>query len=226
LQFSGSSKYIIKPDLEHASFAIDDTAIVDVASDAELCQLIRERELRSGRPYFAEQLIDGREFNISIMGDPPHVLPPAEIDFAAFPAGKPRIVSRDAKWNETSFEYHNTPRRFEFPPSDRNLIDQLTKLTLDCWRLFHLTGYARVDFRIDPQGQPWILEINTNPCISPDAGFAAALARAGFEYEAGLQEILNCAVSRRASKVDAPNNGRPSCERNPAPVHARRATHA
>ena len=48
-------------------------------------------------------------------------------------------------------------------------------LAVECWRLFDLAGYARVDFRVDSRGQPWILEINANPCLSPDAGFAAAL---------------------------------------------------
>ena len=195
-KFNRSSPYIIKPDLEHASFGIDDAAIVHIASQAEVCEIICKREFSSGRPYFAEEFIYGREFNISVMGNPPRVLPPAEIDFAAFPKGKPRIVSRDAKWNVDSFEYHNTPRQFEFPPSDRPLIDQLTQLTLECWRLFRLTGYARVDFRVDTLGQPWILEINTNPCISPEAGFAAALEQAGFSYDAGLQKLLDCAISR------------------------------
>jgi D-alanine-D-alanine ligase len=195
-QLITSSKYILKPDLEHASFAIDDTAIVEVTSLTELKDAICERELQFGRPYFAEEFISGREFNISIMGDPPQVLPPAEIDFTAFPSGKPRIVSHAAKWNEASFEFHHTPRRFEFPESNRELIDHLSALTLDCWRLFRLTGYARVDFRVDELGQPWILEINTNPCISPDAGFAAALEQSGIGYDDGIAAILNSAVSR------------------------------
>ena len=52
-------------------------------------------------------------------------LPPAEIDFSAFPPGKPRIVGHRAKWQADSFEYHHTPRRFDFPPSDGPLLDQL-----------------------------------------------------------------------------------------------------
>ena len=195
-EFDVRTKYIIKPDLEHASFAIDDRAIVEVSSRNDLVDLIRDREELSGRPYFAEEFIVGREFNISALGEPPRVLPVAEIDFTAFPKGKPRIVSRDAKWNTESFEFNNTPRRFEFPDSDSSLIEQLHDLTLACWRLFQLTGYARVDFRVDVHGRPWILEINTNPCISPDAGFAAAMDQAGLSYEAGLQQIIDCAMTR------------------------------
>ena len=56
--------------------------------------------------------------------------------------------------------------------------------------LFKLRGWARVDFRVDAAGEPWILEVNANPCISPDAGFAAALERASIPYEEGIRRIL------------------------------------
>jgi D-alanine-D-alanine ligase len=56
--------------------------------------------------------------------------------------------------------------------------------------LFGLRGYARVDFRVDEDGRPWILEINANPCLSPDAGFAAALERAGIGFDQAIQRIL------------------------------------
>jgi D-alanine-D-alanine ligase len=123
-------------------------------------------------------------------------LPPAEIDFSAFPDGKPRIVGHAAKWNASSFEYNTTERTFKFPASDEQLLRRLSELTLECWRLFGLSGYARVDFRCDANGQPWILEINPNPCLLPDAGFAAALEQAGIGYDSALQRILEDALAR------------------------------
>ena len=78
-----------------------------------------------------------------------------------------------------------------FPPATSELLARLQHLAGACWRLFGLRGYARVDFRVDRQGQPWILEINANPCLSPDAGFVAAAGRAGLSYEAMLQRILD-----------------------------------
>jgi hypothetical protein len=106
------------------------------------------------------------------------------------------------------------------------LINQLTRLTLDCWRLFRLTGYARVDFRVDKLGQPWILEINTNPCISPDAGFAAALEQAGIGYDAGIQEILNSAISRHTGKqYSAPDDQPASRDAKSALIQSRQVTH-
>src|SRR5204862_2939274 len=90
----------------------------------------------------------------------------------------------------------------EFPASDQPLLRRLTELGRECWRLFDLSGYARVDFRVDEAGQPWILEVNTNPCISPDAGFAAALEYAGIGYDGGIERILNDAIAR--GKTAAP----------------------
>jgi D-alanine-D-alanine ligase len=157
---------------------------------------LAEFAARLGRPCFAEQFIEGREFNLAILDGPqgPELLPAAEIDFAAFPPGKPRIVGHRAKWVAGSFEFENTPPSFDFPDQDRPLLDQIGNLTLACWRRFGLRGYARVDFRVDPEQGPWILEINTNPCLAPDAGFAAALARAGIPFPQAVQRIVNAAA--------------------------------
>ncbi|MCE9526889.1 MAG: hypothetical protein K8R36_12630, partial [Planctomycetales bacterium] len=90
-----------------------------------------------------------------------------------------------------TFEFQNTPRRFDFPASDAQLLAELGRLAIRCWDIFGLKGYVRVDFRVDEKGQPWILEINTNPCLSPDAGYAAALKQAGISIEEAVQRILD-----------------------------------
>ena len=158
--------------------------------------LLAQREQELGRPYFAERYVEGREFNLSLLADAggPQVLPPAEINFSRFPAGKPRIVGYRAKWKADSPEYHATPRRFDFAPADRPLVDALAELARSSWQCFALRGYARVDFRVDRQGRPWILEINVNPCLSPDAGFAAALDRAGIPFSQAIARILDDAM--------------------------------
>ena len=125
------------------------------------------------------------------------VLPPAEIEFRAFPIDRPRIVGYQAKWDEQSVEYQQTPRRFDFPPGDWPLLNRLRELSQQCWNRFGLRGYARVDFRVDADGVPWILEINTNPCLSPNAGFAAAVQQAGIPYEQVLARILNAVPVRQ-----------------------------
>ncbi len=123
-------------------------------------------------------------------GQSPEALPPAEIVFENFPEGKPRVVGHAAKWLADSFECVHTLRRFDFAESDGPLLERLRALALQCWRLFRLGGWARVDFRVDAEGEPWILEVNGNPCLSPDAGFAAALDRANISYDEAIRRIL------------------------------------
>ena len=191
-----SPRFIIKSVYEHASFELDDASVVSVTSQKQISGMLDAREAETARAYFAEEFIDGREFNLSLMGPGPRVLPPAEIDFSTFPRGKERIVGHSAKCDHSSFEYHNTERLYDFPEADQCLLERLSELAAKCWREFELCGYARVDFRVDSAGQPWILEINTNPCVSPDAGFAAALNFAGICYEEGIQTILDAALAR------------------------------
>ncbi|MBU0743281.1 D-alanine--D-alanine ligase, partial [bacterium] len=147
-------------------------------------------------PWFAEAYVEGREFNLSLLDGPdgPRVLPPAELHFVDYPPGKPRIVGYTAKWDETSFEYGHTVRSFDLADGDGPLATRLADLALACWRLFDLRGWARVDFRVDADGAPWILEANANPCLSPDAGFQAAVTRAGLDFDAAVARILAAAT--------------------------------
>lgn len=181
--------WILKPVWEHASFSMDDNAVVSVKDAAQLESRLLAREEQFGRPFFAEQFIAGREFNVSLLAG--EVLPLAEIDFSAFPPVKPRIVGHQAKWDSGSFEYQQTPRRFDFPATDTPLRTRIAELARDCWKLFEMRGYARVDFRVNDAGQPWILEVNANPCLSLDAGFAAALAQSGISYDEAVQRIVD-----------------------------------
>jgi D-alanine-D-alanine ligase len=187
------SCFVIKAVSEHASAGLDEHSLVAATDAAGLRQRLREFRQAQGCPGFAEQFIAGREFNLSLLaGDHGcQVLPAAEIDFSAFPEGKPRLVGYRAKWEEDSFEYQNTPRTFDFPPWDGPLLARMGDLARACWDLFGARGYIRVDFRVDEAGQPWILEVNANPCLSLDAGFAAALHRAGIPYQAAIARILD-----------------------------------
>jgi len=188
-----AERYLIKAVGEHASVGMDDASLVTPQNAAELQAACEAWSLRTGHACFAEAYVEGREFNLSLLDSPtgPQVLPPAEIDFSTYPAELPKMVGYRAKWVEASFEYQNTPRRFDFPTGDQQLLEQLTELSRRCWQRFDLRGYARVDFRVDENGNPWILEVNINPCLSPDAGFAAAVERAGIRYDEAIERILH-----------------------------------
>lgn len=190
--------FIIKSVWEHASIGLGDDSIIVPADAGELQVELEKRKEQLGGEAFAERYIDGREFNLSLLErkEGVSVLPPAEILFRDFPADKPRIVGYRAKWDEGAHEYHNTPRSFDFPAGDRELLERLKTLSRSCWDLFGLRGYARVDFRVDRKGVPWILEINTNPCLTPDSGFVAAAAENGLDYADLIAEIVAGAFRR------------------------------
>ncbi|MFO0873246.1 MAG: hypothetical protein U0575_04660 [Phycisphaerales bacterium] len=193
---------IIKSVWEHASIGLDDEAVIAArhVGDAPTLAitLAARRERKALGDAFVEAFIPGREFNLSLLerGDEasPQVLSPAEIEFMHWPADRPRIVGYAAKWDATAAEYHDTPRRFSFPPRDAELLATLRSLAARCWEVFGLRGYARVDFRVDRRGRPWILEVNTNPCLSPDAGFAAALHESVIDFGTAVDRIVAAAM--------------------------------
>jgi D-alanine-D-alanine ligase len=192
------SSFIVKSVWEHASFGMDDDMVVRQADEAMLQRAMAEWAPRLRGECFAEAFVDGREFNISVIStaEGPRVLPIAEIHFIDYPKDKPKIVSYKAKWEEESVEYRCTPRGFEFSGKDKPLLEELARLSRLAWDLFGLRGYARVDYRVDAKGRPYILEINANPCISPDSGFIAAAQQGGLDYDSVIRLILEDAARR------------------------------
>ncbi len=196
------AQFIVKSVFEHASLSLDDSCVSKWTSDPHTESCLQSLEERTGQPAMAEEYIDGREFNLSLFerNGAIQVLATAEIEFHDYPTGKPRIVGYAAKWDDTSIEYRCTPRRFEFQEHDSQLVEQLQTLAVRCFQLLGLSGYGRVDFRVPFQPHssqtvvPVVLEINANPCLSPDAGFAAALAQSQISFEVAIQSLLDTAL--------------------------------
>lgn len=185
--------YILKSAWEHASNWFAEDSIVRAGDAGELAAAL-ERKNRGNGGFFAELYVEGREFNQALLAG--ELLPPAEMRFVDYPAGKLRIVDFRAKWEEDSFEYAHTQRGFDFAAVDRPLVEELGAVARRCWERFGLGGYARVDFRVDGRGRPWALEINSNPCLSPDSGFFAAAGRAGLSYTQMVERIVADCLAR------------------------------
>ncbi len=184
---------IVKPRFEDASVGIDQESIFN--DQKKLNEALGEFYRQFG-PLILEEYIPGREFNVSLLGYPsPRVLPIAEICFDHFPEGAYPIVGYKAKWDKNSFEYEHTPRVF---PSDlaEAVEREISGIALHCYRSFMLRDYARVDLRVDSNGVVYVLEINANPCISPDAGFPAALLKAGIGYEEFIDRLFGYVRNR------------------------------
>jgi D-alanine-D-alanine ligase len=190
--------WIVKSVWEHASIGLDDRAVVPTLAEARA--RVEERATAPGGPWFAEAFIEGRELNVALIAGAhgvPEALPVAEIRFEDWPAGRPRLLGYAAKWEPESLEYRHTVRRFIDPGAEPDLAARLVALARQCWALLGLAGYARVDFRVDEAGRPWVLEVNANPCLSPDAGFAAALAEAGVPFERAVGRLVEDALAHR-----------------------------
>jgi D-alanine-D-alanine ligase len=190
----GSERWIVKSVGEDASLGLDDDSVVEgrkaVAARAQACAA------RHGGRWFAERYIEGREFNVALIerAGAPYLLPIGEMVFEQWGTGRPRIVGYAAKWDEAAADFHDTVRVFGWEKREPGLYATLTRLSQDCWGLFGLNGYARVDFRVDVEGQPFILEVNPNPCLEPGAGLAASCAEAGIPYAALIDDILRAAL--------------------------------
>lgn len=206
------TRYIVKRACTDASIGIDAGSVVRGLRAAQ--RRLAERAAVSGDAWLAEVYVEGREFNVSVLAgeNGPQVLPIAEIDFGDFPPGRPRIVDYEAKWLPGSFGFEHTPRRFPAGAADAALLREVESLALRCFEVFSLAGYARVDFRVDGSGRPYILEVNANPCLSADAGFMAAAAQAGLDAQAVVARIVAA-----PAPADAGTVRRPRVARRPGP---------
>ncbi len=201
---------IVKPSRSDASEGIDAHSVIGQPGP-ELAGLVDRLHRTSGEPVLVERYLEGREFNVALLEEAGsvRVLPPAEILFKGYPAGKPRIVDYAAKWLEESFEYRNTERQIPAQISDSE-FQQIRDLALRSWTACGCRDYARVDFRMEADGRCSLLEVNANPDVAPDAGFSAALDAGRIGYPKFVATIVDNARSRHFETVhlsEQPSDG-------------------
>jgi D-alanine-D-alanine ligase len=187
--------WFVKLAHEDASLGITEANLVRDAAAlrARSRELMREYK----QAVIAERYVEGREINVTVMGNgsEARTLPLHEIDFAAMPSDRPHIVSYAAKWEEGHVDYAGTkpvPLRDATPA----MIAAVEQVALDAYRAVELRDYGRVDLRVDAAGQPWVIDVNPNPDISPDAGVTRAAAAAGMSYPQLVGEIARIALAR------------------------------
>jgi D-alanine-D-alanine ligase len=185
-------KYIVKPIWEEGSLGLDEDCIFAGDDQAFIAKISKKDK----NYFFVEEFVEGREFNISIIAGKkgPEVLPFAEMTFINYPKDKPKIMGYTAKWNEDSFEYSHTCRTFEIKKMDPALISRMQQICKKTWNAFGLKGYVRLDFRIDKQARPYVIDINANPCLSGSGGFMAASEQAGLDIPQIMRRIVEHAL--------------------------------
>ena len=193
--FNSNDTYIIKAVYEDGSIGLSQDSIVKCENINKLISILKALKEKTGNEVFAEKYIDGREINISILGNKvnPIVLTPCEIKFSGFEGmNKAKIFDYRAKWEEDSFEYQNIKSSNSFEIKDEELLKELKRFSLLCWQEFNLNGYGRVDYRIDSEGKPYVLELNANPCITPgDSSFIRSTEKSGLTYEEIIKSIIS-----------------------------------
>ena len=186
---------IVKSQMEEASFGISEASIVN--NDEKLAERIEFMHAKVGTDLILEQYIDGRELYVGVMGNKRlQVLPVWELEIRGLRADAPKIATRRVKWN---LDYQKRrgvkigPARSLPPELERLLV----KTTKRIYRLLQLSGYARIDFRLDAEERPYFLEANPNADIGYGEEFAEAADAIGIDYEPLLDRLLAIGLRKR-----------------------------
>jgi D-alanine-D-alanine ligase len=186
---------IVKPVGEDASHGLSEESVVRNLAQLEK-QVIKISQLFGGN-ILVEEFLEGREFNVTVLGnEEPVALPIAEMVYY-LPPELPKLLTFAAKWEEESLYYKGTRATCpaEIGDQEKELISQ-TALT--AFKLLHCRGYARVDMRMDAKGIPNVLEINPNPDIAPGYGAARQAKAAGMTYNQLIEKIVMLALEEHS----------------------------
>ncbi len=182
--------FIVKPVREDGSFGIAKNSVTKHPHEVEEKTIFIHEKYR--QPALVEEFLDGREFTVVVVGNPPRVLGIGEIDFKNMPSGEPRIRSYQVKWDK------NGPEAIaRFPAEiETSLKNRLEKISVKAFQLLGCRDYARVDIRVSENRRPYILEVNPNPDISPDGEFGDAAKAAGINYTDLIKGIAENTLER------------------------------
>ncbi|MGQ0650089.1 MAG: D-alanine--D-alanine ligase family protein [Gemmatimonadaceae bacterium] len=189
---------IVKSLTEHASLGISLASLVN--TDEELAERVAFVHRRVGTDALVEQFIAGRELYVGVVGNDRLVaLPPRELVFEKAPPDAPVIATARAKHNLEYQKRHGIDQRAadELPPTVAATIGHLSKRI---YRILGLTGYARLDYRLSPDGLLWFLEANPNPELADGEEFASAAKQHGISYQELLSRILSLGLRAAPSR--------------------------
>jgi D-alanine-D-alanine ligase len=184
---------IVKPAREDASVGIDFDSVVH--DRVTLGQAVARVLETFRQPALVERFIEGREIYVPLLGNRPHrALPLSEVHFGKAFDGRPNIVSYTAKWETQSPEFmDSTPGPCTLPAK---LEARVVEVATAAFEALGCQDYGRVDLRLSPDGEPWVIDVNPNCDLHPEAGFARAAAAAGIGYPALARRLIELAHQR------------------------------
>jgi D-alanine-D-alanine ligase len=185
---------IVKPVREDGSIGIGFSALVQ--SIKELMERIDALHADFGHPVLIEQYIEGREITVGVLGNrQPEAFPPLELTLTHLPEGTPRIAGREVKWAETTQAYRGS--RYRLPEDlPAATVEEMQAAARTAFQALQLRDYARVDFRVAPDGTPYLIEVNPNPYLQPKAEFGRGARASGRTHPATILEIVTLALGR------------------------------
>ena len=186
---------IVKPQSEDGSIGIDAAAVVTGVK--ELMERVEYVQNEFDSPALIEEYIEGREIYASVLGsyEKTEVLPLVELDLSKLPRGTPKIASRDVKFETDSKAYKLTKSTIA-EDLDVATVQKLSETALAAYRAVKLRDYGRIDMRLTPEGEVYVIEANPNPWLSSKHEFAMAAKKSGRSYTQLIGEIVDMALER------------------------------
>ncbi len=190
---------MVKSLTQEASIGISQASVVD--TDEKLKERVTFIHESIRTAAIVEQYIEGRELYVGVLGNQLlQALPVWELFFTNMPDGAKRIATDRVKWSvkyQKKYGIDSGPARELADPKS----EQLQHLCKRAYRALELSGYARIDLRLDEAGNPWVIEANPNPQIARGEDFAASAEKAGISYETVLQRIINLGLRWQPESV-------------------------
>jgi D-alanine-D-alanine ligase len=182
----------VKPVSEESSDGISQASFVRTEEEAiERARFIHQK---FNCDALIEEYIEGRELYLSVLGNNRlTVFPPREIFFEQVPEDAPKFATFHAKWNE-AYRKKWGIKNAAAGPLPEGAEETLNKLARKVHRLLKIRGFGRIDVRLTPKGEVFVIEANPNPSLAEDEDFAQAAAAAGMGYDVLIQQILNAAT--------------------------------
>ena len=189
---------LVKPPQEDASLGITQKSVVNDVK--ELLDVISSTQQEYQSPVLVEEFIDGREFYVGVIGNSnAEALPIIELDFSKFPAGLPKIASWEAKWgdegDEKGAQFEGTQSVFPTDLSEE-LAQKIQRVAIDAFQALRLRDYGRIDLRVTPDEEIYVIEANPNCYLEKNSEFARAAEKSGLAYPALIARIIELATGR------------------------------
>jgi len=186
---------IVKPVWEDGSIGIDVGAVVN--SVKELMERVEYIQNEFDAPALIEEYIEGREIYAGILGsyENAEALPLVELDLSKLPDGIPKIASYDVKF-EKDTQVHKLTKSHLATDLDEATVKKLQDTGLAAYHAVKLRDYGRIDMRLTPKGQVYVIEANPNPWLSSKQEFAMAAKASGRSYSDLIGEIVEMAMAR------------------------------